>query len=80
MDARYDYKLWIVTVCFHCRCDFNITKMVGLEEVHLQSLLDRIRSGVCRTHDTIQETLVQIVATRCFKRQSITIYGLHTSP
>lgn len=67
MDTRCDYKLWIVTVCFYYRRDFNVTKMVGLEEVHLQSLLDRIRSGVRRTHDTLQETFIQIVATRCFR-------------
>lgn len=79
MDARRDHKLWIVNAYFSYHGDFDIAKMAKLETVRLQGSLNRIRSGVCRTHGTLQEAFIQVVTVHCFKRQSITIHGLHTS-
>lgn len=53
MDTRRDYKLWIVDAYFCYHGDFNIAKMAKFETVRLQGSLNRIRSGVCRTHGTL---------------------------
>lgn len=79
MDARPDYELWIVNAYFSYRGDLDIAKMAKFETVRLQGSLNRIRSGVRRTHGTLQEAFIQVVTVHCFERQGITIHGLHTS-